>query len=507
MFRYLVVHVPTFRLDRCGWSPRQRVALVAEERSALRVQATTAAAARQGVRRGMSVAAARARVPALETEVWDATGEAEDLRALTAQLLRVSPDIAPLPPDALVAEISRLPEARGGQERALIERVRIRLRHLGHTATVVIADDPATARAVATWRERCEVIPPGQGPAALASLPLAALELPPRERDLLLGLGLSTIGAFAALPPAAVAGRLGPLGVAAHALARGRGPSPSLDPWDEAGTLTLTQALHTPVTELPALLFVIHALLRDGTARLAASNRGAIRVEVHLGLDDGSRQTVSLRLGAPTRDPGRVLALLRDRLDHFQLARPATTLTLTFPDAAPFDGWQLDLRDPHHTAEALEDITARLQDTLGGRSVLAVRSIPRHRPEAAWRPVPFARAAVPAGPVAAAQMQVADHGTDPVMAWRGNPAPAPADRPPILLFPPQAVEVAAPLRAMRVSGRWHDIVRYAGPEQLAGEWWQQPFDRSYWRATLDDGRVAWLYREDSRWVLHGWWDR
>ena len=32
MFRYLVAHAPTFRLDRCGWSPRQHVILVAEEK-------------------------------------------------------------------------------------------------------------------------------------------------------------------------------------------------------------------------------------------------------------------------------------------------------------------------------------------------------------------------------------------------------------------------------------------------------------------------------------------
>ncbi len=58
-----------------------------------------------------------------------------------------------------------------------------------------------------------------------------------------------------------------------------------------------------------------------------------------------------------------------------------------------------------------------------------------------------------------------------------------------------------------MDGRWLDVVEAEGPERLSGEWWSRPLDRSYWRATLGDGRVAWLYQEDGRWALHGWWDR
>lgn len=507
MFRYLVAHVPTFRLDRCGWSPRQLVALVAEEKNALRVMASTAAATRQGVRRGMSIAAARARIPQLETEVLDAPAEAADLQALTAQLLSISPNIAPMPPDVLVAEVSRLSDVRGGQERALIERVRLRLLHLGHRANIVIADDPSTARAVAIWRERCDVIPPGQGAQALATLPLLALELPKQEHARLAGLGLSTIDAFAKLPPAAVARRLGPVGVAAHALAQGRGPAPQLQPWDETGTLSLTQLLPAPVDSLNALIFVLRALIQDCTARLAACGQGATRLEIHLGLDDGGRQTVTLRLGAPLRDAAKIRALVHARLAQLQLARPAVSITVRFPDAAPFDGHQLDLRDPRRCAEAIQDVTARLQDTLGGRCVVAALSIPRHRPEAAWRPIPFFRTTVPAGPLAAATQRNMTHGADPVEAWCGTPTPDVPDRPPILLLPPIAVAVAPPLRALQVNGRWHDIVAHTGPEQLSGEWWRASFDRNYWRTTLKDGRVAWIFREDGQWVLHGWWDR
>jgi len=506
MFRYLVAHASTFRLDRCGWSPRDLVALVAEEKSTLRVQALSPAAAQRGIRRGMSISSARARVPEIQTEILDPEGEAADLLALTAQLLRVSPNLAPLPPDAVVAEVSRIHKARGGQERALVERVRIRLDQLGHPASVVIADDPNTAHAVATWQGRSQVIPSGEGALALATLPLAALKLPPAEHALLHSLGLSTIGAFAALPPAAVSGRLGPLGIAAHAMARGRGPAPTLPTWTEDDPLTLVQDLPTPVAELDALLFILSAQLRDATTRLAACNRGATQLEAQFLLESGTRQRIPLRLGAPTRDPDRMIRLLRDRMDTLRLDAPAVGVSITLPDAPRFDGHQLDLQDPRRTSEALDTIAARLQDTLGGRSVVTARSVAQHRPEAAWRPVPFSSPA-PSGAIAAAEALYTTHAPDPVHAWQGHPVPAAADRPPILLTPPQAVDVAPPLRAVRVDGRWLDVVGVTGPEQVAGEWWTRPLERSYWRATLMDGRVAWLYREDDRWALHGWWDR
>ncbi len=101
--RYMVCHLPGFRLDRCGWRPGQSVALVAEQRSALRVQACTHQAARTGIVPGMTLAQARALLPELEIELLEPDAEQQDLAELSQQLSRFAPAVAPLPPDALVA--------------------------------------------------------------------------------------------------------------------------------------------------------------------------------------------------------------------------------------------------------------------------------------------------------------------------------------------------------------------------------------------------------------------
>ena len=510
MFRYLVAHAPTFRLDRCGWAPQQSAVLVAEEKNALRVQAVTPAAARAGVRIGMSVAGARARLPKLETELLDPHAEAADLEALTTQLLAVSPSIATLPPDAVVAEISRVPEGHADQEHTLVERVRIRMAQLGHTAHVVVADDPTTALCVAQWQRTSTIIPTNQSAAALAPLPLAALTLPPHSHALLEGLGIHTIGDLARLPTATITGRFSPIVLAAHALAIGRSPGPAIGPWTDEGPPSISQDLPAPVAELEALFFVIGALVRDLSARLSARTQATTQVDLSFRLDGGRSQSISLRLGSPTRNPNTILSKIRHRLEPFKLGGPVTALTLSTRHTTRFEGRQIDLRDPHRKSEVIETVCANLQDTLGVRSVLGVRTTPRHRPEGAWRPVPFG-APVPRHAGTAATALAQSHSTDPVVAWEGRPALLPPNRPPILLVPPTIIEAdnppGAPLRAIHVDGRWQGVCQLIGPEQLAGEWWRQPFSRIYWRATLDDGRIAWLYREQGRWALHGWWDR
>ncbi len=533
MFRYLVAWLPTFRLERCGWSPDQPVVLVEEERSALRVQCATPPAREAGVRPGQTLAEACALAPDIAVERRRGEEEEADLLELSAQLLRVSPAVAPLPPSALVAEIGRtgpdLPARPAGEERALVERVRHRLAALGHRATVVVADDPDTARIVAAWGGRDRVVPPGDGAAALGPLPLSALALPDREQALLTGLGIDTIGGLAALPAAAVVGRLGPVGVAAHALACGRGRSPVLPPTGGDATLALTQHLPEPVTQLDALLFVLNALLRDACGRLAAARQAATRVVLHFQLESGEHQHLSLRLGQPTREPARVLALLRARLERFQLADAVDAITLELPEPAPFDGRQHDLLERRRAAEALADVTARLQDALGGSAVMRPLLRDDHRPEAAWAPGPAGRADTP-GPLLApvrpggaalrrtgadtapASRPVPAHPPpdDPVDEWRGRPDDPLPQRPALLLPAARATQVRTgpggrPAR-VEVDGRPLDVVAASGPERLEGGWWDRPFHRDYWLVDLHDGRRAWVYREAGHWVLHGWWD-
>ncbi len=519
MFRYLVAWLPLFRLERCGWRSSQKVVLVEEERSALRVQVATPPAQAAGVRPGMALAEARALLPELLAERLDPQGEQDDLAALVAQLLRVSPTVAALPPSALVAEVGRSARSVGG-ERAVLERVRRRLGRLGHEARVVVADDPRTALAVAAWGTADVQVPRGGGAEALAPLPLGALSLSLADQDLLVSLGIRTVGAFAELAPSSVVGRLSPVGVAAHAVARGQVVAPVLSTWSAEGPLCLQQDLPDPVEQLDALLFVLNALLRDAAARLVTEGQAMVRLSVRFALEGGGVQTLAVRVGSPTRSPRRLLDLLRLRLERFSLAAPVERVILEIVQSTPFDGQQGDLLQRGRVSEALADVTARLQDTLGPQAVVVPSLRSRHRPEAEWAARPLqperlesgtlrqAALALPRGGPLSAALHLAPK-DDPVAEWEGFVRALPPRRPVVLLPQRQAVIVrthsGVPVR-VQVDGRWLDVQEAEGPERLAGEWWSRPMLREYWRLQLEDGRAAWMCREDGLWLLHGWWD-
>jgi protein ImuB len=89
--------------------------------------------------------------------------------------------------------------------------------------------------------------------------------------------------------------------------------------------------------------------------------------------------------------------------------------------------------------------------------------------------------------------------------------PPRAERPTRLLARPQALVALGEggrLTALRLAGRTLRVLALSPAERLAGEWWSDPFDRDYHRATLEGLGDCWIYRDagDGRLWLHGFFD-
>ncbi|MBN1337491.1 MAG: DNA polymerase Y family protein [Deltaproteobacteria bacterium] len=510
--RCLVAHLPGFRLERCGYASQEPVALVGERKSALRVLAATPAAVRCGIAPGMTLAQARALLPTLAHELHDPVAERLDLAELSQRLHRISPAVEPLPPDALAAGLRPGLEA---VEREIIRRVQDDLARLGHRAHVVVADDLFGARVLAAWGRCDRAVPPGGLGAALAPLPVAALEPSPRVATLLGGLGIRTIGAFAALPPASVAGRLGPEGTRMHRLARGDTrrlpPASAGDP----GTLTVAHELPFPVDALEPLYFVIHGLCRDLCALLESRGQGVLHLGLTLALEDAEPHRFEIRTGRPMCDPDRMARLIRRRLEGARLPSSVVTVSLDAVESAPWSGIQAGLLDRSGAAEPLPALVARLVEGLGPTAVLRAVARDTWRPEAAWAAVPLA--AGDPFPVLESDSRVdpSPHkeGTpeeDPVWpheAWRLD---LDAPRPALLLAEPRPVEAepsSGPPRRVRIEGRWCEVAAVIAQERLSGEWWADPIDRDCWILDLADGRRVWIGRAWGHALLYGAFDQ
>lgn len=515
----LLVQLPAFRLERCGFTATDVVGLLDVVKQAARLVALTPSAAELGLRRGMTAAEARALVPEVELIELDAVGEEEDRRALVRALEALSDRVGPAPwsaDDALVIDLTHSARALGGEEQAARRALEL-VGGFGHAAAVVVADDPRAALALATTLAPGDeplIVPAGELRPHLASLPVGALAAhAPGGEELLAALeavGVETLGDFAALDPASVIGRYGAAAARIHGVARGgvdrRAPVELVE-----GDLPSVRTALAGATTRAEIAFALPGLLAVLCERLEELDLAVVRLRVVLHWELGDRRStaVSVRIGRPTRSVRSLERLVRTRLERLDLGSPdeppvpIDELVLEVEEAASDRGWQPGLADRAEGGEPLPDLLSRLSDQLGEQALFSPVLADSWRPEASWAPGPFPS-------LRTASPRARSVPEDPVDLLEHREHDFPLPRPTLLLTRPVAVDVSCdelgPTR-VRFEQSWRPIDRRAGPERLQGEWWSPTgwLDREYWSVEVD-GRCAWIFRDGGGWAVHGWFD-
>jgi protein ImuB len=499
--RHLVLHLPAFRLERCGYDALEVVALIADERGAARIVALTPAARDAGLTEGTTAAEARARCPDVLLEPWDPVGEGNDRAALAAACARFTDRVRVLSGDDLDLDVTGTAHLFGGDD-GVLDAAREVMGALGHRCRLAIAQDAVAARALAVAGPEDVVVPPGEDAAALARLPTAALFPSPELGRALEALGLHRIGAFAALDPASVSGRFGAEGAALHRVARGL-PATSKPAGflPEPAPISARVTLGGPTVTLAPVFFVLPGLVRRLCDEVGGRGEGVARLTVVLALETGGIRRIQVTFGQPTSNPDTIAGVIRARLENVRLDAPLVELALDVDETSEELGGQKGLVDRVAVTEPLPDLLARLSDALGPDACFA--TVPRDtwRPESAWAPAPFRPDAPPPGPVRPAKV-------DPVELQERFDAELPRPRPTRLLPRPEPVQVRGdPPTAVHGAQGWEPVRRISGPERLTSAWWDPDlaFDRIYWVVETRSGAM-WLYRERDRWLRQGWFD-
>ncbi|MEN0063693.1 MAG: hypothetical protein AAGA48_16190 [Myxococcota bacterium] len=502
-----------FRLERAGFAVTDCAGLVVESKNALRLLALTPQAVRQGLRVGMTASEARARVPEVTLVDHDPAAEVRDRDDLLRAFDAVSDRATFLWDDAVVFDLATVAHLFGGERKAAQRAVAL-AQDLGHAARAAVADDALAARALARWAVEdgaVNVVPPGRTAEALAPLPIESLDPEEPLKQGLRAIGIATVGQWAKLDAAAVAGRF-PEALRRHRVACGQpgawvhlaDDGPDTEPLRSLAPLpgaTTRQEIH----------FVLPGLLLELCERVAARDLAIVRLLVEFRLeargDRGAlRAVVGVRIGRPTQSPSRLDPLVRQRIAGVVLDAPVEEIAIEAVEVVPEQGWQPGLTDRKEATEPLPELLARLADQLGPHALFAARPNDRWRPEAAWRPEAFPPPRLWPEPPGVTEALTSD---DPVAIQEAFEAPTVLPRPAMLLSDPQPIEVVEGQgRPLRVSlgGRSQPCHRVAGPERLVGEWWRaDPLDRAYWTVEAD-GRSAWIFQERQRWFLHGWFD-
>ena len=507
------------------------VAVVERAERGLVVIAASTEAVEEGVTLGLRRREAEACCPGLTVAEADPNVEARAFERVARAVETFTPRFVLEEPGRLIFP-TRGPARYFGGDAAMAVRCLDAVRAIGITdARVGVADGGFAAVLAARAAEpgAAYVVPPGESPGFLAPWPVAALEVPeqPELADLLVRLGLRTLGAFASLPAGAVLGRFGVAGARAHRLARGddEHTAPPAPPPPE---LVETAELDPPVAHVETAAFAAKGLAERLMARLDAFGLSCTRVMIEAETEHGERLARCWRHeGALT--PAALAARVRWQLEGWltgdldddgdggdssdELVTSGLVLLRLVPDEVlPATGRQLGFwgGDPA-AADRAGRVLARVQGMLGHPAVVTAVPQGGRTPGERVRWVPWGDPREPARPLDAVAAPGAN--VREVPPWPGAiPGPAPArvfDPPPRAELLDAAGEVVAVsgrgepsalparLRCTALPGNGGEIAAWAGPWAHDARWWDRRARarRAYWHvlvATPDGERVACL---------------
>ncbi|MBK8121644.1 MAG: DNA polymerase Y family protein [Sulfuritalea sp.] len=402
--------------------------------------------------------------------------------ALACWAGRFTPQVN-LAPAALRLEIAGSLRLFGGLP-ALLRMVREDLAAMDLAAQLAVAATPLAAlwlaRAGGTEAAICPDLPTTR--AALAAVPLTALELVPPLARRLEGFGLRRIGDLLTLPRASLGARLGKPFVIDLARALGEIADPqTCFVFPERFEQGLE--LPAPVEAAPVLLFAARRLVAALAGWLAARNAAVRGIELRIDHGHGVTTSVPLAFSAPVHAATRIERVLKERLDTLVLSAPALALRLRVGHAEPREARSQALFDgAGQRHEALADLMDRLAARLGSQAVQGLACHADHRPELASRLSP------------------------------DNPADKSAIKPPASAIPPRPLWLVDPPEALREfhgrPQRAGPLTLLAGPERIESGWWDgSDARRDYFIAVDSQARWLWIFRDPrppGGWFLHGW---
>lgn len=281
MPRMVVVWCPDWPVVAAGAPPGSLTAVV----HANRVVACSEAARAEGVRPGLRRREAQGRCPELELLAHDPARDARAFEPVLAALEQLTPWVEVLQPGECAFPARGAARYHGGES-----ALALTLTAAVHAAIAVdrggcrvgIADGTFAAGLAARHQA---IVPPGGSRAFLAPLPVAALDRPDLA-DLLVRLGLRTLGDLAALPGADLATRFGPEGARAARLAGGldehprgaRRPPPDL---------RVAAELDPPADRVDVAAFTAKTLADELVARLDRLGLACTRLRIEAETDQG----------------------------------------------------------------------------------------------------------------------------------------------------------------------------------------------------------------------------
>ncbi|HWX90885.1 MAG TPA: DNA polymerase Y family protein, partial [Rhizomicrobium sp.] len=240
--------------------------------NALHVHALETKAARLGLYKGQPLANARAMVQPLAIVPADEKADAALLDGIADWCDRFTPLVSLDAPDGLFLDITGAAHLFGG-ETAMLTLVMQKIADQGFAVRAAIAGTSLAARALARYAHG-SIVPPGGEAAAVAPLPIAALDCDDKILRALRHAGLKTIGMVAQRLSSELSERLGKSFVARLRIILGAEEQP-LTPRRPLPDLMAEQHFAEPVVTQDAIAASLLSLAQSLGGILEREGRGA----------------------------------------------------------------------------------------------------------------------------------------------------------------------------------------------------------------------------------------
>jgi len=491
MDRWACINIPALPLQvllvrRPDWI-RLPVAVVTRDAPTGEATWVNGWAKKHGVRPGLRYSAALGIVPTLRAGVIGINDIEKEVNGITRRLGSLTPDVEPSHDMPGVFWLNASGMTRLFPNEYLWARaVRMNVRTMGYHAGVVVGFTKWGTYAVARSGGGIVVFPDSSTERKTAyCVSLAVLDLPTEVRDTLDLLGVTTLGAFLALPAKGILRRFGEEAYALHRRVSGDLWEPlSAEPRESSPEKQVI--LDYPEKDSERLLALVECHLAPLLNTLERRGEALEELRIALFLDNGDCPLHVLRPASPTLSLRHLIDLVRLRLETQTLSGAVTELRITVIGAsAQADQAELlagaSQRDLVAGARALAHLRARFGEKAVVRAVLQESYLPAEAFR--WEEVD--------------SLQL--------------PSPTPSDRRSLVR---RIYTDPTPLTdALRAR-----LVRSCGSYLLSGWWWNaHPHEdefpdeegahcvREYRFVETDDERLLWVYydRELAAWFVQG----
>jgi protein ImuB len=483
---WMAIHFPELALEALerDIDERRPHAVIDGSGSAQRIAACDRAAARAGIRSGMALNAAIALAPRLMARPRQPRAEQRLLERCAAWAGQFTPLVSVEPPDALLLEVRGSLGLFDGAA-ALSERVSSALNCRGLSVAITLAPTPRASLWLARAGRNAIIAEPAALAGALAALPVGALGWSEASLELLVSMGIYTVGDCLRLPRDGWARRFGAGLLRELDEATGRVPQLRRG-FQRAQRFNARFEPAAEISDTQWLAAALEPLVAALEHFLRSRQGGISSLVIGLGHRAAAESILRVGLAAPSGDARHFMTLVRAHLERCALPEPVTELRLRSGPVLPMSFTSGSVfRSPKaapETAGGVPRLVERLRARLGEEAVFGVCLVPEHRPEAAWR---------------VARLDAGESGR-----VRPDDAACATVRPLWMLTEPESLEVSH--GAPRYRG---PLVIESGPERIETGWWDgKDVARDYYIAR--DARAArlWIYQErrpPGGWFWHG----